>query len=393
MKRFTAMFASGLVLSASIAISGVSAAPAKVIPAKGKAIADQYIVVLKDGPRINAMSVAAAAGITPTYTYDAALNGFAAKLNAGQLKQLQKHPEVAYIEQDAEVAIEKSQEGISLQVSQPVTAQQWGLDRIDQPYLPLNGTYNYTTLASNVTVYLIDTGINVSHVEFSTRSAVAYDALGGNGIDCNGNATYHQGIIGGTTYGVAKGVKMRGVRVLNCQGSGTTSSVIAGMNWVAANGVSPAVVNINLGMAGPNPSINAAATAMVNAGKTVVVSAGSSNVDACTVSPASASGVLTVAGSLNNDNRATFSNYGPCVELYGPAGLMLTTSINGGTASISGTSLAGSLTSGVAALYLAGNPGASPATVNNWIITNATPNVIINNPPNTPNRLLYKSTL
>jgi subtilisin family serine protease len=384
MKRFAAVFASGLVLSASIAISGASAAPAKFISAKGKAIPDQYIVVLKDGPRINAASVAAAAGITPKYTYDAALNGFAATLNQGQLKALQHNPNVAYIEQDAEV---------SIQTTQPVSGGQWGLDRIDQPNLPLNGSYNYTATASNVTVYLIDTGINTTHWEFAGRAAVAYDALGGNGIDCNGNATYQQGIIGSINYGVAKAVQLRGVRVLNCSGSGATSSVIAGMNWVAANAVSPAVVNITLGMAGPNASVNAATTAMVNAGKTVVVSAGSSNANACNFSPASALGVLTVAGSMQNDNRAPFSNYGSCVELYAPAGTITTTSINGGYATISGTSMAASFTSGVAALYLSGNPGASPAVVNSWITTNATPGVIIGNIPPTPNLLLYKSNL
>ncbi|HEY0603068.1 MAG TPA: S8 family peptidase, partial [Herpetosiphonaceae bacterium] len=354
---------------------------------------NQYIVVLKDGPRISAGSVAQSVGATPKYTYDAALNGFAATLNPGQLKALQKHPNVAYIEQDAEVSIQAAQPDVSIQTAQPVSGGQWGLDRIDEPTLPLDGFYNYNATASNVTVYLIDTGINISHWEFAGRAAVAYDALGGNGIDCNGNATYQQGVIGSVNYGVAKAVQMRGVRVLNCSGSGTTSSVLSGMNWVAANAVSPAVVNINLGMAGPNATVNAATTNMVNAGKTVVVSAGSNNANACNYSPASAAGVLTVAGSMSNDNRAPFSNFGQCVELYAPAGTITTTSINGGYATISGTSMSASFTSGVAALYLSGNPAASPAVVNNWITTNATPGVIIGNILPTPNLLLYKSNL
>jgi subtilisin family serine protease len=383
MKRLAALFVSGLILSASIGGSGTAAAAAKVILAQGKAIAGQYIVVLKDGPSANAAALAQGLGVTPTHVYDAALHGFAAKLNAGQLKALQNNPQVAYIEQDAEV---------SIQATQPVSGGQWGLDRIDQPNLPLSGTYTYNSTASNVTVYLIDTGIHINHWDFGGRAAVAYDAIGGNGIDCNGNGTYQAGVIGSFNYGVAKAVKLRSVRVLDCSGAGSNSGVIAGMNWVAANAVAPAVVNITLG--GPlNASVNAAASNMVNAGRTVVVSSGSSNADACNYSPASASGVLTVSASMSNDNRASFTNFGPCVELYAPGGTITTTNHTGGYSTISGTSVAASHASGVAALYLSGNPAATPAAVNTWIISNATPGVIINNPANTPNRLLYKSNL
>jgi subtilisin family serine protease len=384
MKRLAALFVSGLVLSAGVLVSGpAEAASAKLIPAREQAIADQYIVVLKDGASVNAGSVAAAVGAQPKHVYSAALNGFAAKLNQGQLTALQKHPGVAYIEQDREV---------SIQTTQPVSGGQWGLDRIDQRSLPLNGNYTYNSTASNVTVYLIDTGIHISHWEFGGRAAVAYDALGGNGLDCNGNGTYQAGVIGSFNYGVAKGVQLRSVRVLDCNGAGSVSSILAGMNWVASNAVSPAVVNMTLGSS-LNNTINAATTNLVNSGRTVVVAAGSSNADACNYSPASATGVLTVAASLNNDNRASFTNYGPCVELYAPGGSITTTNNTGGYYTLSGTSVAASHVSGVAALYLSGNPTATPATVNNWIINNATAGVIINNPANTPNRLLYKSNL
>jgi subtilisin family serine protease len=382
MKRFAGLFVSGLVLSAGVLVGGsAEAAPAKFIAAKDKAIADQYIVVLKDGPSSNAGAVAQAVGAQPKYVYSAALNGFAATLNQGQLKALQNNPNVAYIEQDAEVSI--------VQSSIP-----WGLDRIDQRYLPLDGRYNAGTTASNVTAYIIDTGIYTAHTSFGGRATNVYDAFGGTGNDCNGHGTHVAGTVGGATYGVARGVRLRGVRVLDCNGSGSFSGVIAGMDYVANNAVKPAVANMSLG-GGANTSVNNAATNMVNRGITVAVSAGNSNANACNYSPASASGVLTVAASDINDNKASFSNYGSCVELYAPGVNILSAWIGSTTATrtISGTSMASPHVAGVAALYLAGNPTASPATVNSWIINNATPNVIIGNPSGTPNRLLYKSTL
>jgi subtilisin family serine protease len=386
MKRFAGLFVSGLVLSAGVLVGGsAEAAPAKFIAAKDKAIADQYIVVLKDGPSINAGSVAQAVGANPNFVYSAALNGFAAKLNEGQLKALQNNPNVAYIEQDAEV---------SINASQTVGTGLWGLDRIDQRSRPLNSTYTYNTTASNVTAYIIDTGINTGHVDFGGRATNVYDSFGGNGADCNGHGTHVAGTVGGATYGVAKGVRLRGVRVLDCGGSGTWSGVIAGMDYVANNAVKPAVANMSLG-GGANTSVNNAATNMVNRGITVAVAAGNSNANACNYSPAAASGVLTVAASDINDAKASFSNYGSCVELYAPGVNTLSAWIGSTTATrtISGTSMASPHVAGVAALYLAGNPGAAPSTVNSWIINNATTGVITGNPTGTPNRLLFKSTL
>jgi subtilisin family serine protease len=384
MKRFAGLFVSGLVLSAGVLVSGpAEAAPAKLIPAKGKAIADQYIVVLKDGPSINAGSVAQAVSANPNHVYSAALNGFAAKLNEGQLKALQNNPNVAYIEQDAEV---------SINATQTVGSGLWGLDRIDQRALPLNGTYVYNTTASNVTAYIIDTGIATAHPDFGGRATNVFDAFGGTGQDCQGHGTHVAGTVGGTTYGVAKGVRLRGVRVLDCNGSGSFSGVIAGMDYVANNAIKPAVANMSLG-GGLNSSVNTAATNMVNRGITVAVAAGNSNADACNASPAAASGVLTVAASDRTDTRASFSNYGSCVELYAPGVSVQSAWLNGGTNTISGTSMASPHVAGVAALYLAGNPGAAPSTVNSWIINNSTANVIKSNVGATPNRLLFKSTL
>jgi len=382
MKRFAGLFVSGLVLSASVLLSGPAAASeAKFIPAKEKGVANQYIVVLKEGA--NPRSIAAVAGVSPKYVYDAVLNGFAAELNAGQLNALQHNPNVDYIEQDAEVSATVTQSGAT-----------WGIDRIDQRNLPLSGTYTYNTTASNVTAYIIDTGISTSHSDFGGRAINVYDSFGGTGNDCNGHGTHVAGTVGGSTYGVAKAVRLRGVRVLDCNGSGTWSGVIAGMDWVRLNATKPAVANMSLG-GGANSSVDTAATNLANSGVVVAVAAGNSNANACNYSPARASGVLTVAASDRYDAKASFSNYGSCVELYAP-GVSITSAwhtTTSATNTISGTSMASPHVAGVAALYLAYNPGSSTSTVNSWIINNATTGVISGNIIGTPNRLLNKRDL
>ena len=383
MKRLVGLFASGLMLAVSVSVGGsAEAAPAKLLPAtNGKALANQYIVVLKDGA--DARSIAAVAGVSPKYVYESALNGFAATLNTGQLTALQHHSGVDYIEQDAEV---------SINTTQAVSGGQWGLDRIDQRFLPLNGAYNYTATASTVRVYLIDTGISPNHPEFGGRATVAYDAIGGNGIDCNGQATYMSGVIGGTTYGVAKQVRLRGVRVLDCMGSGSYAGVIAGVDWVTANAVKPAVANLTLG-GGVNLALDAAVNNLANSGVFVAASAGSGNADACNFSPGRAANAYTVTASDKTDTRASFANYGSCVDMYAPGVSITTSALNNSYSTISGSSIATAHVAGVAALYLSANPTASTATVTSWLNSNATVSVIQNNPPNTQNRLLYKSTL
>jgi subtilisin family serine protease len=313
--------------------------------------------------------------------YTAALNGFAAKLSTGQLAALQHNPAVAVIEQDAKVHLDTTQSGAT-----------WGLDRIDQRNLPLNGTYTYNSTGAGATAYVIDTGIYVSHPDFGGRAAVAYDAIGGNGIDCNGHGTHVAGTIGGAKYGVAKSVALRAVRVLDCSGSGSNSGVIAGMNWVASHHVTKSVANMSLG-GGYSSTVNSAATNLVNSGVFLAVASGNSSADACNYSPASASGTVTVNASDSGDNRASFSNYGACTDIYAPGVNITSDWLNGGTNTISGTSMATPHVTGVGALYKATFGDAASSTVASWIINNATTGVIKGNPSGTPNRLLYKSTL
>jgi len=223
-----------------------------------------------------------------------------------------------------------------------------------------------------------------------------YDALlgvaAGTGEDCNGHGTHVAGTIGAATYGVAKAVSLHGVRVLSCAGIGLNSDVIAGVDWVTANHVTPAVANMSLG-GGKSPALDQAVTNLWNSGVFLAVAAGNDNVDACTESPSGAPSVFTVAASDKTDAKASYSNWGSCVEAYGPGSAIKSTYLGGTTMTLSGTSMATPHVVGVAALYKATNGDQPSATVSDWLITNATAGVITGNPSGTPNRLLFKSTL
>jgi subtilisin family serine protease len=338
---------------------------------QGKGIEGQYIVVFKDGADHGAEALRA--GVSPMYSYSI-IPGFAARLNEAQLNALRNNPNVAYIEQDAVVTKDATQSGAT-----------WGIDRIDQRSLPLSGTYNYTATASNVNAYVIDTGIYTSHSNFGGRATNVFDAFGGSGNDCNGHGTHVAGTVGSATYGVAKSVRLRGVRVLDCNGSGTTSGVVAGMDYVRNNHVKPAVANMSLG-GGFSSTINTAATNMSNAGVFVAVAAGNnSGQDACNFSPASAASVTTVGSSTSTDARSSFSNIGSCVEIYAPGSSITSTWHNGSTNTISGTSMASPHVCGVGALYKATYGDASWSTINSWIVNNGT--------SLSYGKLLYKGTL
>lgn len=352
------------------------------------AVPGQYIVVLRNSvadPAAVANDLVTAAGGSLLRVYTSALKGFAARLSAPAAAALQSNPLVASVEADQMMRADVTQ-------AMDANGDPWGLDRIDQSALPLSRTYTYTSTGAGVHAYIIDTGIWTLHPEFGGRANNVFDAYGATGEDCNGHGTHVSGTIGAATYGVAKGVSLHGVRVLSCAGLGLNSDVIAGVDWVTANHVNPAVANMSLG-GGKSPALDQAVTNLWNSGVFLAVAAGNDNVDACTESPSGAPSVFTVAASEKTDAKASYSNWGTCVEIYAPGSAIVSTYLAGTTMSLSGTSMATPHVVGVAALYKATNGNQPSATVGNWLTANATSGVITGNPSGTPNLLLFKATL
>jgi subtilisin family serine protease len=351
-----------------------------------RALEGQYIVVLEEGA--NPRSVAAVAGVSPRFVYTTALRGFSAELNGGQLNALRHNPNVAYIEQDQEVSVAATQAGAT-----------WGLDRTDQRNLPLSTSFTYLNTGLGVNAYIIDTGINFNHAEFAGRASTGYDAvtLGGTAADCQGHGTHVSGTVGGLTWGIAKTVNLKAVRVLNCSGSGTNAQVAAGMDWVAANHVKPAVANMSLG-GGASTAVDAATNGMINAGVTVVVAAGNGNFlgiaqNACNYSPARVANAITVGATTSTDAKASYSNYGTCLDIFAPGSSITSADYANVTGSkvLSGTSMAAPHVTGVAALYLQSNPAATPQQVRDALVNNSTPSKVTSPGSGSPNRLLFSA--
>ena len=383
-----------LALLAALAACETMSNPAQQTPdttngtAAVEAVPGQYIVVLQDNvadPSTVARDLVHAAGGSLLHVYTSVIKGFAARLSPLAAAALQSNPLVAYVEADQVMRADVTQ-------SMDANGDPWGLDRIDQGALPLSRTYSYTATGTGVHAYIIDTGIWTLHPEFGGRANNVFDAYHATGEDCNGHGTHVAGTIGAATYGVAKGVSLHGVRVLSCAGLGLTSDVIAGVDWVTANHVNPAVANMSLG-GGKSSALDQAVTSLWNSGVFLAVAAGNDNVDACTESPAGAPSVFTVAASEKTDAKASYSNWGGCVEAYAPGSAIKSTFLAGTTMTLSGTSMATPHVVGVAALYKATFGDAASATVSNWIITNSTTGVITGNGNGTPNRLLFKGTL
>ncbi|WP_189601039.1 S8 family peptidase [Streptomyces lateritius] len=365
---------------APTAQAGAPAGDLRLAPAS-LAVENSWIVVLKDGS-----THATDLGVTPKHVYRTALKGFSTTMSRAKAASLAADPRVAYVEQNATVRVAETQPGAT-----------WGLDRVDQRDLPLSTTYTYSRTASNVTAYIIDTGIRTSHSEFGGRATVGTDTVGGgqNGQDCQGHGTHVAGTVGGAKYGVAKAAKLVAVRVLDCTGSGTTAGVIAGVDWVTANAVKPAVANMSLG-GGVNTSLDDAVKRSIASGVSYAVAAGNGNIlgwpaNACNYSPARVPAAITVGATDSADKRASFSNYGTCVDLFAP-GVSVTSAWKDNdtaTNTISGTSMATPHTAGVAALYLSANPTASPAQVRDALVNNATSGKVQDPRTGSPNKLLH----
>lgn len=354
-----------------------------------KKIANNYIVVLDDavvGERgDNSIAGYMAEDMGRIYNgkvkqvYKHAVNGFSVEMSETDAEALAQDYRVLFVEEDGVVTADATQ-----------TNPPWGLDRIDQRNRPLSATYTYNWTGSGVRVYVIDTGIRTAHTQFGGRASDVFDAFGGNGQDCNGHGTHVSGTVGGSTYGVAKSALLRGVRVLDCNGSGSNSGVIAGVDWVRQNFIAPAVANMSLG-GGASSAVDTAVNNLSNAGVAVAVAAGNSNANACNSSPARAANAITTGSTTSTDARSSFSNFGTCLDIFAPGSGILSAwfSSNTATATLSGTSMASPHVAGVAALYKQANPSASATTVRNAIVNNATTNVITNAGTGSPNRLLY----
>ncbi|WP_432978857.1 S8 family serine peptidase [Dactylosporangium sp. CA-233914] len=348
-------------------------------------IRDRYIVVFKDSvapdtTADDASRLAARFGGSVRRSFSATIKGFSAQLTEKAARRLAASPLVEYVQQDKTVRVADTESNAP-----------WGLDRIDQQYRPLDGAYTYASTAPGVTAYILDTGVRLTHSDFGGRARSGYDFVDNDtdASDCHGHGTHVAGTVGGATYGVAKNVSLVSVRVLGCDGAGSYSGIIAGIDWITANAQKPAVVNMSLG-GEADGSVDQAVRESIASGITYAVAAGNSGADACGASPARVADAITVGASDRNDARASFSNYGSCLDIFAPGVAIASAGKDSDTAStvMSGTSMAAPHVAGAAALYLSAHPSATPQQVRDALVSGAVDNIVTNPGSGSPNRLL-----
>lgn len=383
-------------------LTSVNAQAAKILSVESnKAIEDQYIVVFTTPSVLNvkdSKAVAAFANkqakalqnkhnVSITKEFGGVLNGVVINASAKQLKGLLNNPNIDYIEQDQVVTVTPT-----ITASGDQANPTWGLDRVDQRNLPLNSNYHYDFDGTGVTAYVIDTGVRISHNEFGNRASHGYDFVDNDNdaTDCNGHGTHVAGTIGGGEYGVAKNVNIVGVRVLGCNGSGSYSGVISGIDWVKNNASGPSVANMSLG-GGVSQAVDDAVNNAVASGVSFVVAAGNDNSNACNYSPARAANAITVGSTTSSDARSSFSNYGNCLDIYAPGSSITSAWYNSDTSTntISGTSMAAPHVAGAVALYLDENPSLSPSQIDSLLSQRSSKGKVSNPQSGSPNELLY----
>lgn len=390
-KRLVGALCTGAAAAMALGLAGTAPAHGATAPAppaegrvlgadRAEAIPGQYIVALDGAASISAGPAADALvarhGGTVRTVYSTAFRGFALKATAAQARKLAAEPGVRYVQADAVVRATGTQPN----------PPSWGLDRVDGTK---DSSYTYPNEGEGVTAYIVDTGLYRQHTDFENRASSGYDFIDNDAdsADCHGHGTHVAGTVGGKSYGVAKKARLVGVRVLNCQGSGSTSQIVAGMDWVARNAQKPAVANMSLG-GSSDQAMDDAVQGAINAGIPVAVAAGNDNRDACNTSPARLPAAITLGSTDSNDARSSFSNYGRCLDLFAPGGSIVSTRMGGGSQTMSGTSMASPHAAGAAAIHLSAHPNATPQQVRDALVNNALSGVVTNPGASSPNRLL-----